>query len=192
MYAIRNYISHVYRVLIECTWESAQYETVQFVHESVREYLSSWGASSPDSASSNGMEIKSHAKMAEDCRKYLKTCPRCRARTLPARDADVSYKDAAHFLRDHPLFNYILNNVFIHLELAHSAGSIKYDVLSTFPLGGFVGFYNIRACPRYNEVERHPIQCAILPDHKATLLTLLICCQYYSLAEATLKSSAPT
>ena len=154
MHAIRNYILHVSRGLIECTWESVEYETVQFVHESVREYLRSWGGSSPDSASLNEPEIKSHAKMAEDCRKYLVTCARCRAMTLPARDADVSYEDAAHFLNGHPLLNYVLNNVFIHLELAHSAGSVKHGVFDTFPLRDFVGIYNIRACPRYNEVER--------------------------------------
>ncbi|GAB7330419.1 hypothetical protein MBLNU13_g02035t2 [Cladosporium sp. NU13] len=191
MHAIRNYILHVSRGLIECTWESAQYETVQFVHESVREYLRSWGVSNPDSASFNDLEIKSHAKMAEDCRTYLETCARCRAMTLPARDADVSYAYAVHFLNDHPLLNYVLNNVFTHLELAHSAGSINHGVLDTFSLGDFVGFYNIRARPRYDEVERHPIQCAILPDHTATLLMLLIFHQCYSLAEATLKSSAP-
>lgn len=191
MHAIRNYILHVSRGLIECTWESARYETVQFVHESVREYLRSWGGSSSDSTSSKQLEIMSHAKMAEDCRNYLKICARCRAMTLPSRDADVSNRDACNFLSDHPLLNYVLNSVFVHLELAHSAGSINNSVLDTFPLGEFVGFFNIRACPRYDEVERHLIQCAILPNHTATLLMLLIWYQCYSLVEVTLRSSAP-
>ena len=190
--SVRNYVLHVSRGLIECTWESEHKERVQFVHESVREYLSSWGLKTSKGASLHSLEITSHAKMLEDCQNYLKLCARCRSKFLPPKVADIGYKDSRNFLYAHPILYYTLAHAFKHMELAYTTGLIDHAILDTFPLRDFVAFYNIRAVPQYNEVERHPIQCAIIADHSATLLMLLIRFRCHGLVDFMLRSPAPT
>jgi ankyrin repeat protein len=191
--SIRSYILHVSRRLIDCTREGVQEEAAQFVHESVRQYLISRGTTESGNASSHELEIVSHARMLEDCQKYLELCARCRVKSLPPRDAEVNHEDGRHFMYAHPLLNYVLNYVFEHLNFAHNAGSIDHNVLDTFPLIDYVGLYNIRAGSIYHDdinIERQPKHYFILPDHTATLLTLLIWYHCYSLVDVALRYSA--
>jgi hypothetical protein len=186
--AIRNYILHVSRGLIECTWESAGKEAVQFVHESVREYLRSCGLASLSGISYHELETTSHGKMLESCQKYLEHCARCRVKSLPPRNVDVGHEDARQFLCSHPLLDYVLYHVFTHMELAHTAGRINHGLLDAFPLSDFVAFYNIYEAPPYNQIERRPTGCAVLANHTATLLMLLISFQCYNLVELKLQT----
>jgi hypothetical protein len=175
--AIRKYILHVSRGLIECTllYRYSTEETVQFVHESVREYLLSMDHAIPGSVSLHKLEITSKAKMVEDCQNYLQHCAGCQFMELsPARMFAVKHGMLELFYLSHPLIDHVLAHVLTYRELAYNDGTAKSNVVDDFPINDYITTWNIcSAIGRWAPLKIYG--SPIIEGHPAVLLNLLTC-----------------
>jgi hypothetical protein len=191
MDAIRKYILHVSRGLIECTLlrRESNEEAVQFVHESVREYLLSRDLAIPSSVSLRKLDITSHAKMAEDCRNYLEHCAGCQFMKLsPVRMSKSKYSMLELFYDSHPLIIHALNHALTYCELAYNDGTVKSNVIDDFPINDYITTWNIcSAIGRWAPLKMYG--SPIIEGHPAVLLNLLICQGCNNLVEVMLRST---
>jgi ankyrin repeat protein len=216
MDTIHNYILHVSRGLIE--WEididevtsaAPRNNRVQFIHESVREYLLGRGFASAEYASRQDFQSKSHEKMAEDCQKYLRLCLHGqhgmpRSPDEPGRTP----KNLRLFQRKYPLCDYVWHNFLVHVESACKSSSTDHPSLDRVPVHDYISldsilclhgakFYSRDSFSPFSYFQfllrfrrwKIPQTAMVVPDHPSAFLMLLIRNECYTLAEIILQNT---
>jgi ankyrin repeat protein len=162
--SMQRYILHISRGLIQCQSTYRGYGAVEFIHDSVREYLLFHGQPSVDPVVQQMREAENHAGIAEDCQSYL------RGHSMGPKNARMGNR----------LPTYILCYVFMHIEIAHTSKAVDFEP-SGFPAHEFLAIHNAKITS-YGD--------RFVPGHSAALLSLLIEIGHYALAEAFLQKSA--
>lgn len=115
---------------------------VQFIHESVREHLKNGALEKldPKLYASTNVEAASHAAVARNCQDYIRLDP---MRYLPAADtSQIPYGRTNSASKICPLFRYVYNNTFKHMEAAHANLGLTKAQLSQFPLHNWIRLAN--------------------------------------------------
>jgi len=162
--SIHRYILHISRGLIECQTTHGGHQAVQFIHESVREYVLLQGQPSVKPVVQQIREVENHARIAEDCQCYLRRHTR----------------GPVYMQIENQLPNYILLYAFKHIEVAHANKAIDFEP-SDFPIREYIALHNAKTT-EYEEDY-------FVPGHSAALLSLLIEHGCYVLVEAVLRKS---
>lgn len=183
---IERYILHASRGLVErvpSEWPGDR--RVQFVHESVREYLLSGSLAHLDCVSEQDVVAKSHEKMAEECQHYLKLCLHGEFTMLKfwqdheIHDRPDPTRPNHYFV--YPLVRYAANYVLAHVELMYLADPAAFGN-PHFSLEDYVAVKQLLQDPDDRVVE-------YVPGHSAILLTVLIEGRDFPLAEYLLQST---
>lgn len=160
---VRRYIVSASKGLIEiveeCDEEDSDYDdkddderyTVQFIHESVREHLSSGALAELSPALLPNVEASSHAMLAEWCQAYVrKVFPACMSfPTNPAtgtivvdrlKDDDIrAFRSTDAF----SFFDFAVESTFQHLAIAYEGGKLELDALIRFPITQWINMRNV-------------------------------------------------
>jgi ankyrin repeat protein len=127
-----------------------KHPTVQFIHESVKEYLLSTGLTKLQPDLYGGLTVLSHARLIQCCCHYME---RSAAALLPLGTEGMKRnmkKDSSSMktLRDrvtatHPFLKYAVQGIMYHANLAHS-GNERYDAfVAAFPYDLWRRYYNL-------------------------------------------------
>lgn len=144
--------------------------TVQFIHESVREYLLHGGSASLDIGDPHLIESLAHAEIAACCLSYIQLdSPKYLQYFEPYRT--LSWFSSETF----PLLDYATGSLFYHADLAYRGGALSLTFLSELPLRLLLSCENL--LPVHREFP--------LPE-STTILFLLLVKQGHALAEALL------
>lgn len=182
----KNYILQVSQGLIECVqYHPLVAGDVQFVHESVREYLLSGGLARLDRVSEQDAVAKSHEKMAKECQHYIRLCIHGEEDMLDWRQnpgkqtgRELPLSIAGIF----PLSLYAMSNVLGHFQAAYLNDPANFDNVD-FSLSDYIAVRELLGHVR-------PGLVMYVPNHSATLLTVLIERRCFVLAEYILQSAA--
>lgn len=134
------FITNSSRGLVEVT--KSEIPTVQFIHESVRDFLLKEGGVTMIWPTLNSEFIAdSHMKLAQCCLQYLKTFRWenfASNRDLP-RDSLISKLEAAF-----PFLDYATNTMLFHADEACSSGRLTHEFLPSFQLflEKWIGIFN--------------------------------------------------
>jgi hypothetical protein len=219
MEIIHNYVLHVSRGLIE--WEGVsreliewkgdtkkvtslpRYYRVQFIHESVREYLLDRGFASAEYVSQQDFQAKSHARMAKDCQMYLQLCLHGQhsMRRCPFKPGRT-VEPLELISRRYPLCGYVWHNLLAHVESAYTRGITNHaphDRVDRVFIHDYIILDNILYL---HGVEFDPKDiflklasdrgirgARVVPDHPSAFLILLIRRECYTLAEIILQNT---
>ena len=162
--SVHRYILHISRGLIECQSTRRGHGVVQFIHESVKEYLLSHGQPSGTRVVQKMRGAENHAGIAQDCQSYLRH----------------HYQSPVHTGSGNKLPEYILLYIFKHIEIAHTNQAIDFEP-SDFLIREYIALHDAKTTS-YEDY--------FVPGHSAALLTLLIEHGCYTLAETVLQKSA--
>jgi ankyrin repeat protein len=128
--AMVNYIRHVSRGLVEFSGAN-----VQFIHDTVREYLRSSRLADLCSVPQHSLEATSHAAIAADCQKYLAFVFRPQARLASTPEmVGMNHNRSNSF----SLGYYVLECLFAHFDRAYIGGALDLTLFSNFPLHDFI------------------------------------------------------
>jgi ankyrin repeat protein len=130
-----RFILHAGRGMVELSAERYQKQHVQFIHESVREYLLGGGLAGLSSCLPSNIKAAGHMKLANSILAYVQL--------VLDQDVDVEIISCApdeDFLRkdDIPLFEYAWDCMFSHMEEAYVGGFFDLNCLEHLPLKGFI------------------------------------------------------
>jgi hypothetical protein len=174
--AVRLFILNSSKGLAELTKGTKRRKsTVQFIHESVRDYLRRTGfqvlapnlIENLDGVTHEYLYICCCQWVSDDVVKHLR---------LP-KDLPKAKSQEAKDIREHaatlfPFLEYCVDNLSYHAELAYSHGTTQIDILKTLPRPAFYIINNVFAV---HNNRRHDNTMEVLADRGATgLMTLLL------------------
>lgn len=162
-----------------------QLNTVQFIHESIRQYIIQGGLASLSSKLGSNVEAQSHALLAEYCQNMIRqplpvrlhVGSRVSSDSLIFSQGQVQAFWASHI---YPLLPYLTAHTFYHLESAYQGGAIDVDSLEDFPLDRWI---TLNVIPSPTDLrpqieldstlpsllmERHKALAEALLEHQAT------------------------
>lgn len=175
MTTINMFILHISQGLIECTTGSLR--RLQFIHESVREYLLCGHLSSLEDVSQEQQVAASHWEMAKVCREYLDLY-------LQVSSVSESQKYDLRLPQRRPFLEHSVTYLLDYSDVACKGGVVDLTSLHDFPLREFIalaGSFCYEGGGSYSGVHH---------DHTAALLMLLIETGCYASAEVMLKDAA--
>jgi hypothetical protein len=150
--------------------------TLQFIHESVREYLLQGGLASLTASNPSFVEGSAHAEIARCCLSYIQLDS---SKYLQHSQTDQfsSWFSPERF----PLHNYATFYLFKHADLAYRAGALSLTFLSELPVRLLICSQNLLG-PRFGP----------LPSESATILYLLLSRKAHTLAADLLAGCSKT
>ncbi|KAI1128713.1 hypothetical protein F5Y10DRAFT_291744 [Nemania abortiva] len=141
MDSIAKFILNSSKGLAECT--SSKQPTVQFIHESVRDFLlKEDGLKTVWSDLGVSFQGESHDRLARCCRRYLDG-DIMSALSLPysgfRKIEDVRQTAVQKF----PFLDYSVQNIFYHSDFAESEDTSQEEFLNDLPLANWIRLYNV-------------------------------------------------
>ena len=147
--------------------------TVQFIHESVRDYLrkTGFGVLAPNLV--EDLEGATHEYLYRCCSQWMSENV-IQHLLLPEELPKAKSPEAKH-LRDvaadfFPFLGYCVTNLTYHAERAHSHGILRDEFIKTFPRSAFLSINNVLAI---HDTRRHYKFRTLLSDRGATSLLAL-------------------
>jgi ankyrin repeat protein len=169
-------ILHVSRGLIECT--TGRLAQVQFIHESVRQFLSSGHRRELDFIQQRDHMAVIHTTMAKECRAYLDLY-------FGASHVSANPKYDLELIRCHPFLEHAITHLLDYTDVACINGAIGLVSLLNFPTREYVALAGSFCFGG----GRYTHGLDILHGHSAALLMLLIEGEFYASAETMLQAA---
>ncbi|GAB7325219.1 hypothetical protein MBLNU13_g09290t1 [Cladosporium sp. NU13] len=145
-----------------------QKSTVQFIHESVRDYLrkTGFGLLAPELV--KDLEGATHEYIYRCCSRWM--CNDVIKHLLLPDELPKAKSPEAKDLRDNaanlfPFLEYCVSNLVYHAELAHCHGTLQDDFITVFPRSEFLSICNVFAI---HNTRRHSALETILAEKNAT------------------------
>lgn len=138
---LRKFILDVSKGLAEITKSEAP--TVQFIHESVRDFLLKEGGMKKLSNGENNIEGKSHAELTRACLIQLGADPKSYGGRPDNAPVAFDKHKAQAILRKFPFVEYAANHIIHHANAAQRLGVSQTWFLGNLVLDEWIPFYNI-------------------------------------------------
>ncbi|VUC20109.1 unnamed protein product [Clonostachys rosea] len=132
--------------LVEVT-RGSDHPTVQFIHETVRDFLfeqNTLGSLWPE-LNVDDFISKTHLRLRDCCQRYLFS-EVSRSLNYDRREPTTGrgkYEPPLYMVDKFPFFNYAVMNLFYHADRAYGTANDQTHFLSTFPLQKWVEYYNL-------------------------------------------------
>ncbi|ETS80400.1 hypothetical protein PFICI_07929 [Pestalotiopsis fici W106-1] len=133
----------------------SQSETVQFIHESVRDFIVDRSTTSgPQIRSIGVVQSHGHEMMRDLCMRQLSSLHDS-VRDLQKPLGAISFQQARD---DMPFLNYAIDNIFHHANCAQGEGHDQLEFIATFPYSFWIELSNLCREPWHNRSSRaHPL-----------------------------------
>ena len=146
---LQRFITNATQGLAEVTVPSRGSESgkplVQFIHESVREYLLTSGISKLDISSRDNSLGSHHEKLKAWCLEYVTFAGRKNrlSQQLLTAESDVSIASRKQLLDEFPFLSYAVQGLIVHAEAAQNCGITQASFVETFPLSLVIELSNL-------------------------------------------------
>ncbi|ORY09451.1 heterokaryon incompatibility protein-domain-containing protein, partial [Clohesyomyces aquaticus] len=159
--AIKLFILHSSKGLAEIT--TSKNQTVQFIHESVRDFLlKEDGLSDIWPNLRSNLQGQSHEQLKQCCLAYMNTDVFA-ALKIPEKLPKASSQEAADLRKSannwFPFLEYAVQNVLYHADLAEKSGIAQGNCILSFPLPLWIKLDNLF---EKHEVRRHTEEMSLL------------------------------